>query len=189
MASAQPRLITADEFLAIEWPDSDVKAELDHGVIRVLRMMAGGSNAHSRVQRNILVALDLALRGTGCSPHGSDLAVRTTDLDVRYPDVSVFCGHVEEADDKIRAFDDPKLVVEVLSPSTRDKDLNEKLAEYRALSGLAHILYADPEAGSLRLWTRLSARGWRDEELEPGDEVDLSELGIRLAWTDIFARR
>ena len=189
MATVQPRLITADEFLAIEWDDSDVKAELDNGVIRIMRMMAGGSNEHSRVQRNILVALDLALRGTGCSPHGSDLAIRTTDLDIRYPDVSVFCGHSEAVDDKIRAFDDPKLVVEVLSPSTRDKDLTEKLEEYRALPKLAHILYADPDAESLRLWTRTGPRGWQDEELEAGADVHLSGLGIRVAWADIFARR
>lgn len=189
MATAQPRLITADEFLAIEWDDSDVKAELDNGVIRIMRMMAGGSAEHSRVQRNILVALDIALRGTGCSPHGSDLAVRTSDLDIRYPDVSVFCGHAEKDDDKVRAFDDPRLVVEVLSPSTRDKDLNEKLAEYQTLPKLAHILYADPDAETLRLWTRVSARAWRDEELLPGEEIELSELGIRLSWADIFARR
>lgn len=189
MATARPRLITADEFLAIEWPDSDVKAELSNGVIHVLRMMAGGSNEHSRIQRNVLVALDLALRGSGCSPHGSDLAVRTSDLDVRYPDVSVFCGHEDLEDDKVRAFDDPKLVVEVLSPSTRQKDFAEKLVEYRALLPLQHILYVDPEGQAAQLWTRTGPRSWNEEQCEVGSDIGLAHLGIKLSWHDIFARR
>ena len=189
MASAAPRRITADEFLAIEWPESDAKAELDNGVIRIIRMMAGGSNAHSRVQRNILVALDVALRHSGCSPHGSDLAVRTSDFDIRYPDVSVFCGHLDRSDDKARAFDDPKLVVEVLSPSTRDKDMSDKLPDYLALPKLTEILYVDPELETITLWTRDSQGDWHDEQLKPKSDVNLAHLGVRLTWDVIFARR
>ncbi len=189
MASASPRLITVDEFLAIEWDDSDVKAELDNGVIRIIRMMAGGSAAHSRIQRNVLVALDNALRGSGCSPHGSDMGIRTSDIALRYPDVSVFCGKGDIPDGKVLAFDDPKLVVEVLSPTTRDKDIAGKLPEYRQLASLDHILYIDPELETARLLTRTGPRGWNDEELAPNADVELSHLGVTLLWHDIFARR
>ena len=189
MASASPRLITVDEFLAIEWDDSDVKAELDHGVIRIMRMMAGGSAAHSRVQRNVLVALDIALRGSGCSPHGSDMGVRTSDVALRYPDVSVFCGKGEMPDERILAFDDPKLVVEVLSPTTREKDVLNKLPEYRELASLDHILYIDPEAAAIRLLSRTSPRGWNDEEITVGSDIVLSLLKVTLLWGDIFAHR
>lgn len=45
--AAQPDtvLLTAEQFLDIEFP-SELKAELDNGVIR---MMAGGSRDHARV--------------------------------------------------------------------------------------------------------------------------------------------
>ncbi|HEX6111439.1 MAG TPA: Uma2 family endonuclease [Geminicoccaceae bacterium] len=44
---------------------------------------------------------------------------------------------------------EPLIVVEVLSPSTRDKDFPVKLAGYAALPSLAHYLLVDPSAASL----------------------------------------
>jgi Uma2 family endonuclease len=188
MATAQPRLITADEFLAIEWDDSDAKAELDNGVIRIMRMMAGGNADHSRVQGNIFAALREKLRGTGCRPHGSDMAVLMHDYSIRYPDVSVYCGRSGREDGKRQAFDDPKLVVEVLFPGTRRQDLENKLPEYSALQSLDAILYVDPDEESVRLMTRTSNANWRSEFVEPGKDVPLHALGVILSWTDIFAR-
>jgi Uma2 family endonuclease len=154
-----------------------------------MQMMSCGSAAHSRIQRNVLVALDNALRDSGCSPHGSDMGVRTSDIALRYPDVSAFCGKGALPDVNIRAFDDPKLVVEVLSPTTRDKDISVKLPEYREIGALNHILYIDPEPESVRLLTRTGPRSWHDETIEPHADVELVQLGITLYWRDIFAHR
>lgn len=79
--------LTAEEFLDIDFGER--KAELDNGVIR---MMAGGTARHARVQLNILVSLARRLRGTGCTPYNSDMAARTRDYSIRYPDVTVYCG-------------------------------------------------------------------------------------------------
>ena len=188
MATAQPRLITADEFLAIEWDDSDMKAELDNGVIRIMRMMAGGNADHSRVQGNILAALRDKLRGTGCRPHGSDMAVLMHDYSIRYPDVSVFCGRSGKEDGKRTAFDDPRLVVEVLSATTRRQDVERKLPEYSAMQSLDAILYVDPDEESVRLMTRTSNANWRSEFVAMGNDIDLRALGVTLSWSDVFAR-
>lgn len=58
------RLLTADEFLQIDF-GPDMKAELDEGVIR---MMAGGTCEHSRVQINLATAALSRLRGLGRRP-------------------------------------------------------------------------------------------------------------------------
>ena len=65
-------LLTAEEFLEIDFGER--KAELDNGVIR---MMAGGTRRHARVQSNIVAALAARLRGTGCAPYGPDMGART----------------------------------------------------------------------------------------------------------------
>jgi len=188
MASAARRLITADEFLAIEWDDSDAKAELDNGVIRIMRMMAGGNADHSRVQSNILAALMWKLRGTGCRPHGSDMAVLVHDYSIRYPDVSVYCGRSGVEDGKRQAFDDPKLIVEVLSPTTRKQDVESKLPEYCALASLDAILYVDPDEESVRVLTRSNNANWLSAQLVEGDPIELESLGINLTWAEIFSR-
>ena len=187
-APSEPYLLNVEQFLAINWDDSDVKAELDRGVIRIIRMMAGGSVDHSRVQGNVFGSLYAKLKGSGCRPHGPDMGVQIDETSLRYPDVSVYCGRDGELDGKRRALNDPKLVVEVLSPSTRDGDLDVKLPEYRSVKSLDHILYLDPETETARLLTRTGPRSWNDADIEAGAVVHLQALGASLTWDDIFAR-
>jgi Uma2 family endonuclease len=187
MATAARRLLTVEEFLEIEFSfDEGVSAriELDNGAILA---MAGGNADHSRVQGNVFAALFNKLRGTDCRPHGPDMGVRVHDLSLRLPDVSVFCGRNRPEDGKLRMFDNPTLVVEVLSPSTREKDENVKLWEYQALPSLAAIIHVDPDAETVRLLSRNAEHGWQDVVVAKGDDVVLHSLGITLTWAEIFA--
>lgn len=184
--ATNPRLLTVEEFLAIHWDDPDAKAELDNGVIR---MMSGGSVAHARIQGNVQGALFLKLEGTACRPFGPDMGLRMHDLALRYPDVSVYCGHDGAENDCLQSFDDPWLVVEVLSPSTRKTDTEVKLPEYRAVAALQHILYIDPDVQTVRQLTRTGPRSWNDADRLPGEPIELETLGVTLDWNDIFGRR
>ena len=177
-------LLTVEEFLRIDF-GPDKKAELSNGVIR---MMAGGTVAHNRIQGNVMRILGNGLRGSGCSPYGSDMGVRMHDFSLRYPDVSVFCGRDGPENDKLRELDDPKLVVEVLSPSTRNEEVAVKLPEYKAVASMQTILFIDPDTGSMRLLQRTGPKAWNDAELAPGAAVPLPEFGLTLAYDDIFAR-
>lgn len=123
--------LTADEFLVMDFGDR--KAELDNGVIR---MMAGGTARHADVAMNIAIALANRLRGSGCKPYNSDMVIRTHDLSIRYPDVSVFCHRADPANDDAKAFDDPRVLFEVLSAGTARTDLRVKLDEYKALDSV-----------------------------------------------------
>ena len=187
MATLARRLLTVDEFLEIEF-DPGTKAELSNGVVRVLRMMSGGSRAHARVQRNILMALGNKLRGSGCCPYGSDLAVQPNEMSLRYPDVSVVCGGEGIEHDKELVVEQPRMVVEVLSPSTRYHDEHVKLVEYCAMPSLDVILYVDPDKETVRLLTRTPAHGWADRLLDKAEGVTLDAFGITLSWDEIFAR-
>ncbi len=186
MATAARRLLTVEEFLSLEFSgDEGRRVELSNGTIR---MMAGGSVAHARVQQNISGALFVALRGGACSPYGPDMGVRTHDLSLRYPDVSVFCGRDAPEFDKLLECDDPKLVVEVLSPSTKREDVTIKLPEYQSIPSLDAILYVDPDDETIRLLTRTAPRGWSDVTLAKGEDVILPTLGVSLTRAEIFAR-
>lgn len=186
MATNARRLLTVEEFLELEFSgDEGHCVELDNGTIR---LMGGGSAAHARVQANILVNLFVQLKGSGCRPYGSDMGVRTHDLSLRYPDVSVFCGRGGPENDDLKQFDDPKMVVEVLSPSTRRDDEIVKLREYQAVASLEAILLVDPEAEEIRLLTRRDGRGWRDDTLAADNDVTVEALGITLTRAEIFAR-
>jgi Uma2 family endonuclease len=176
-------LLTVEEFLEIEFPP-DTKAELDNGVIR---MMAGGTVKHAEVQANIMRYMGNALRGSGCKPFGSDLGVKTSDIALRYPDVTVLCGD-RSTDSEAKAIDDPRLIVEVLSPGTRALDLGVKLAEYRAIPTVMTVLLVDPTTETVRLIERTGPAIWMDQDFASGTDVPLADLGITLPHGEIFAR-
>ena len=182
----QPKypLLTAAEFLRMDF-GPDHKAELDNGVIR---MMAGGTRRHARVQVNILSALRGQLRGTGCAPYGADMAAKTHDLSVRYPDVSVYCGVNDAEFDDDLADDSPRVVFEVLSAGTARTDLRVKLEEYKAMPSIDTIVYVDIADESLRIVQRTGPSSWNDAMFSQPADVPLPGLGITLTHADIFAR-
>lgn len=176
-------LLTVEEFLGIDF-GPNLKAELDNGIIR---MMAGGTAAHARVQSNLIRFLGVALRGSGCRPYGSDMAIKTHWMSLRYPDVAVFCGRDTPENDQARTFDDPKVVFEVLSESTSHHDMNVKLREYQALESTDAIVFVDPVDERARVISR-DARIWNDAWIEGDATIDLPTLNLRMPLAEVFAR-
>lgn len=184
-AELAPVLLKAADFLEIDF-GPDRKAELDRGFIR---MMAGGTRAHARIQANFVAALRTLLRGSGCRPYGSDMAVLVDEYSVRYPDVSVICGDpASPADDKKKAFDAPVVIVEILSPSTSAYDQDVKLKEYQSIASVDTIIFADPDIERCRIVQRIGPHGWRDERFDDPINVVLPALKITLPHAEIFAR-
>lgn len=180
----EPHLITAEQFMQIDF-GSDIKAELDNGIIR---MMAGGTAAHARIQSNLMLAFGLALRGSGCRPYGSDMGLRTHGQSVRYPDLSVYCGKDSALFDAAKAFDDPVVLVEVLFSSTRLSDQGTKLGEYRALPSVQTILLIDPDTETVEVITRTGPQSWTDTILGHDNDVAIAHLDMTVRHADIFAR-
>jgi Uma2 family endonuclease len=174
------RKVEVHEFLEMEF--GDAKAELVDGTIF---MMAGGSPRHAAIAANIIIALGGKLRGSGCRPYGSDLAVRTGSNSIRFPDVSVYCGEANNPKDpKAKLIGDPEIVFEVLSPSTASNDQLIKLAEYRALTGVKQVVFIDPDnerARSVGTCEKAEAN-W----LPVGSDLELPSLQIKLSHADIF---
>jgi Uma2 family endonuclease len=124
---------------------------------RPARMMAGARNVHDDIVVNLLAELRRQLRGRACRPFTGDGAVETLPGQIRRPDAGVDCG-VRDPDGLKAAL--PRLVAEVLSPGTRDIDTLEKLAEYRAMDALEHILLIETNAPEALLWSREADRSW-----------------------------
>lgn len=183
-AQPEPVLLTAEQFLRIDF-GSDVKAELDNGVIR---MMSGGTVAHARVQMNLYRFLGSALRGSGCRPFGSDMAIRTHTGSVRYPDVSVDCSGDRGTADEDKELSAPRVAIEILSPSTRRDDEGVKLGEYRLVPTIDTIVFVDPIAERLRVLQRTGPGSWSDHAHDEPADLDLPALGLVVPHTEIFAR-
>jgi Uma2 family endonuclease len=83
--------------------------------------------------------------------------------------------------------DNPTIIVEVSSPSTREADLGIKLAEYQALPTVQAIIQIEPDVVLVAVHRRRDAFSWQTEVYEDLDGViDLPSLGGSLALRDIY---
>jgi Uma2 family endonuclease len=105
--------------------------------------MAAETVTHARIKRRIDHALGEALAkgGHDCEVFVSGPKVPIDTNTAFEPDVVVSCAEVPEG----LLVPEPLIVVEVLSPSTRDKDFTIKLAGYAALPSVAHYLLIDTQ--------------------------------------------
>ncbi len=82
------------------------------------------------------------------------------------------------------------LVIEVLSPSTRQTDLVKKLEEYKALPSLAYILLVEPDLPRALLWWRAPGNLWELAQFDGLDGViDLSVIGTELTMAELYEGR
>jgi Uma2 family endonuclease len=172
---------TVQEFFA--WQErQDERYELVGGF--PVKLMAGASNAHDRIVVNLLAELRNQLRGRACRPFTGDGSVETYPGQIRRPDVGVDCGRFDPAGYRAG---EPRVVVEVLSPSTRDFDAFAKLAEYQAVETMAHILLVEPNGAEVALWSRNEAGAWIASRVEGLDgAVQLPAIGAVLAMSEIY---
>ena len=148
MSSAQRRtLMTMDEFIAFE-DASETKHEFLGGHVYA---MTGGSIAHARLIRRLLRILDTGAEIQDCEAFVSDAKLRIGDIASFYPDVMVCC---DPTDDDPRHRERPCLIVEVLSPSSIERDRETKLAAYTNLSWLKAYLIIDPLQPEVEVHTR-----------------------------------
>lgn len=109
--------LDAETFLLWESKQHE-RHELHHGFVVAF---AGGTLDDDRIAHNLRTAFD-ALFPAPCRSHGSDVKVQIDASTVYYPDATVI--------------DRPRVVAEVLSPSTRAYDIIEKRAMYRNVPSL-----------------------------------------------------
>jgi Uma2 family endonuclease len=149
--------------------------------------MAGGTPSHSAVAINVAALLSEQLRGRPCRVFGSDLRirVRATGLGT-YPDVSVVCDALEiDPEDPTRTtVVNPKLLVEILSPSTEAYDRGEKLEHYKRISSLEEVVLVAHDEPRVDLYRKQGDR-WIETTTRSGD-VELRSVGAVLPVAEIY---
>ena len=183
MAERKPRKMTVEEFF--EWQQrQDKNYELVDGVpVMPPKAMTGASRRHDRITVNALAILHQALRGMPCSPTTDDQSV-LTDRGTRRPDVTVDCG---KADGSAMAVADPRVVIEVLSPSTTRYDRFHKLEEYKRHPAIKVILLVDSEAARATVWRRNDAEWTYSEEVGLAAVIALPEIDAALPLAELYA--
>jgi Uma2 family endonuclease len=181
MALPEYRWVSVEEYLAID-NASDVRFEYVHGQ---LRMLAGGSRNHSLIAHNLHGLLHDHLRGTSCAAYTSDMRVQVAKDRYYYPDVTVSC----DENDEDNVLHSPRVVFEVLSPSTETTDRTEKLEAYRELPSIEDYVLVSSERQAVEVHHRDRKQNyWITRIYSPGDTVKIESLDAEFLMDEIYER-
>jgi len=179
------QVYTFGEYIDLD-ADSRVKHEFLDGLVWA---MAGGSPEHAALAAAIVAALSAGLRGRTCRVFTSDLRirVRATGL-ATYPDVTVVCGklEVDPSDAKGQTVVNPRVIVEVLSPSTEIYDRGEKLAHYKRIESLDDIVLIAHDRRRIEVWHREDGT-WSLDVAHGGQSAQLASIDCALAVDEVYA--
>jgi prevent-host-death family protein len=137
--------VSYDEFMEI-YETSSLRMELINGEIYILQ---SPSVTHQEILIQLLIHFSERFKNKPCKPFIAPVDVHfkkagIKDMDVMQPDLFVACDLETTVNEKDRYMGTPTLVLEILSESTRKKDMLEKLNTYM-LSGVNEYWVIDPK--------------------------------------------
>ncbi len=173
-----------EEFL--EWEKlSPERHEFHAGVVYG---MAGGSAEHAEGIASMAGELRNLAKGMNCRTLSSEMAVWVSDKETfLYPDVVLVCGKMQFHERNRRMLTNPRLIVEVLSPSTRDYDLSSKFAIYQNIASFDEYLAMEPAKVEVHHWLKDGRGRWvRKKYTSRAAKIPVRALGKELSLADVY---
>jgi Uma2 family endonuclease len=163
--------------------DAKRKHEYVDGIVYA---MVGAANVHNRVATNATVALGGQLRGRRCQTFNSDTKVRIRlprGTRFYYPDALVVCQPNPPGD----TFQDaPVVIVEVVSPSTRRTDENEKCEAYLSIDSLSVYILVESSVAAALVYRRGEFGFERERYFGIDAVIALPEIECELRLADLY---
>lgn len=178
-AMQQTSHYTLEDIIELENQDN-IRYELIDGQ---LYAMAGGKGKHSLVISNVNRLIGNHLLNTSCGVF-SEMKIKVNDENFFIPDVSIDCDFQQESNFLIT----PKLIVEVLSESTRRIDETIKYLQYQEINSLEEYALIEQDFMKVLIyrkkqnsnkWLSVSTYGAKDN-------VEFHSINLSLPIEDIY---
>ena len=179
--------LTPEEYLEFERA-ADSRHEYVDGVIYE---MAGESLAHSQVCINIAREISLFLKGTSCQALSPNMKVRAETKGMfAYPDLSIVCGEPTFSDSQRDVLLNPKVIIEVLSPSTQRYDQTKKFFRYRKeIPSLTDYVLIYQDVAFVEHHEKNAEGRWEHNAFDGLDDVfRIPSINCEIPMTEIYDR-
>ncbi|MEO2091810.1 MAG: Uma2 family endonuclease [Gemmataceae bacterium] len=185
MSAVPTHKLTPAEYLAIEQA-AEFKSEFFNGEMFA---MAGASRPHNTVVMNLGGEIHARLKGGPCRPYTQDqrVLIDRTGL-YTYPDLLIVCGEVVTAADDADTITNPRVVVEVLSPSTERYDRTTKFRHYQQLPSVQEYILVSQSEPLCERFTRQADGSWALVSFVGLNAVlALTSVPVQVPLADIYA--
>jgi Uma2 family endonuclease len=187
MATPQALLfVSPEEYLRRE-RGAEERHEYDNGRIYA---MAGESPNHSRICINIAGEARARLKGKSCEPFSPNMKVCISAAGkFYYPDLSIVRGEARYHDRERDALLNPKVGIEVISPSSEKQDRSTKFLAYQQLESLTDYLLISQDKPLVEHFARQQAGQWLyTTHKDLSASIYLSSIDCRLPLAEIYDR-
>ncbi len=180
---AQPHRsrMSIEEYLRLDRESIEERYEYIDGYAY---MLAGGTANHSTICVNITSLLNSHLSNSACRVYNSDMKVRLSETRYVYPDASISCDERDRGTAETLRF--PRLVIEVLSPSTEAYDRSQKFDCYRECTTIEEYVLIDAQRQAIDVYRRARKDLWTLHFFRSGDIVELSSLNVSLPLSALY---
>ena len=150
--------------------------------------MSGAKVPHNMISRNFLFALGKKLRGKLCQPFGSDQRIHIEENTLfTYPDISIICGEIITLNNDDYNVLNPTVIIEVLSPSTKNYDRGEKFKLYRNIATLKEYILVDSASMHIEVFRLNETHHWELEEYNAlTDHLSIKAINETVSSSDIY---
>jgi len=149
---------TVAEYMKIQEEDPLHKYEYFGGQIR---LMAGGTPEHARLNMSFYAQLVPQLAGKRCVVFSSDGRVRIpTNGLITYPDLMIVCGQSQLDTEDAYAHTNPTLILEVTSKSSERYDRGKKRRFYQSIESLREYVLVSHRVHAVDVYTRSTDGIW-----------------------------
>lgn len=188
-------ILSEDEYLAFEREAEERHVYVDGEIFA----MAGGSDEHSDISTNVVVALSNQLDDGPCRGWTQNTRVRSGPLPKSrkrpaglnsYPDVVVICDEPKHLDEHRDVLLNPSAIVEVLSESTEAFDRSLKFARFQKYNPtLTDYILISQDRPQIDHYHRQSDGSWTYKCYEGIKAiVKIDSLKCRLKAADVYKR-
>lgn len=173
--------ISVEDYLENE-KIGDVRHEYIDGEVFALD---GTSKSHNRIIRNLLNKLQSKLNEEDCEAFFVDIKVYVEKVNrFYYPDLLVICGEDAESEYFTTR---PKLIVEVLSPSTSLTDRREKMFVYKEIESVDEYILIEQDRVYAEIYRRRrDSNLWDWIEYFPEEEIEFASVNFKMLLSEIY---
>ena len=184
MAIQHERWISPEDYLEIDRAIPDVKYEYIDGHMYA---MSGGTIDHARIAMNLIRALDDHLQGRSCRVFSSDVRVQVAEKKYFYTDVTVCCNSEDWQQGNFDIIRFPRLVIEVLSPSTEARDRRIKSPSYQACLSIQEYALISTQYQMVEVFRRyVNGNMWLYYQYGIDQVVELASAELTLPLSHIY---
>lgn len=144
---------------------------------------ADSRRIHVEVMGNILVLLKTKLRGTPYQIFAVGMRLQATE-NIFYPDIFVTCNPQDLKADLVMRH--PRVIIEILSPTTAAFDRGDKFAAYRQIESLQEYVLVDPDTQHIDVYRRTPENDWLLAASEAAYGLRLKSLDFHATPAEVF---